>query len=181
MAEKKSPGFKDRLAGIPPEQYGDLYRQHVIEIYRAYLEMADRISSRRENANSFFLTLNTAVVGFVGYLVGTDKLSSQDSWLSLIGIAGIALSYLWYRILRSYRGLNSAKFKVVHEIEKLLPVKPYDSEWEFVGRGKNSKLYLPFTHVEIIIPWIFLILHVVALMRFIPWIKTLIFKQTVNF
>jgi hypothetical protein len=171
MTENKEGGFKEKLLGVPPEQYGDSYRQHVIEIYRTYLEMADRISARRENANSFFLTLNTAVVGFVGYLVGTDKLASYDSELSLIGIAGVLLSYLWYRIIRSYRGLNSAKFKVVHEIERFLPLRPYDAEWEFVGRGKNPKLYLPFTHVEIAIPWIFLTLHMIALMRVVPWRK----------
>lgn len=171
MTENKPSGFKEKLMGVPPEQYGDSYGQHVIEIYRTYLEMADRISSRRENANSFFLTLNTVVVGFVGYLVGTVNPASHDPWLSLIGIAGILLSYLWYRIIRSYRGLNSAKFRVVHEIERLLPLRPYDAEWEFVGRGKNPKLYLPFTHVEITIPWIFLFLHVAALMRIVPWWK----------
>ena len=171
MKEQKRDSLKTLLHGIPREQYSDAYDQHVLEIYRTYLEMADRISSRREKANSFFLTLNTVVVGFVGYLVGKDELVPNNPWLALIGIAGIALSYLWYRIIRSYRDLNSVKFKVVHEIEKLLPLRPYDAEWESVGKGKNSKRYLPFTHVEIIVPWIFLGLHIIALFRIVPWAK----------
>ena len=33
-----------------------------LEQYKLYVEMADRISSRRQNANSFFLSINTAIV-----------------------------------------------------------------------------------------------------------------------
>ncbi len=171
MTAEKSEPLPGQLVGIPRDQYGLLYSEHVIDIYRTYLEMADRISSRRETTNSFFLTLNTAVVGFVGYLAGTDKVPPGDPWLSLIAIAGIILSYLWYRIIRSYTGLNSAKFKVVHLMESLLPLRPYDYEWESVGRGENPKLYLPFTHVEVAVPWVFMVLHLIVLVRVVPWSK----------
>lgn len=70
---------------------------------------------------------------------------------------------MWYRLIRSYKDLNTAKFKVIHEIEQKLPCAPYDLEWEKVGRGKDSKLYLPFTHIEICVPWVFLALHVFVL------------------
>lgn len=169
MTDSSSDSLTNLLAGISAEDYGESYKAHILQIYQLYLEMADRISSRRERANSFFLTLNTAIVGFIGYMSGTDKVSVDEPWLSIVGFAGIAICYLWYRIIRSYRGLNSAKFKVIHEIERMLPIKPYDAEWEYVGRGKNSSLYLPFTHVEIFIPWIFLVLHVVIFLRYIPW------------
>lgn len=173
--EDKKPPFVDLLIGVPKAQYGPSYAEHVLEIYRTYVEMADRISSRRVNTNSFFLTLNTAVVGFIGYLAGTDKLASNDPWLSLVAISGIVLSYLWYRIIRSYRGLNSGKFKVIHEIENLLPLRPYDAEWECVGRGKNPKLYLPFTHVEVAVPWVFVTLHFFVVLRIFPWSKLYIY------
>ena len=35
----------------------------------------------------------------------------------------VLLCYLWYRIIRSYRDLNSAKFKVIHAIEHQLPLR----------------------------------------------------------
>ena len=53
-----------------------------------------------------------------------------------------------------YQDLNSAKFKVIHEIDRQLPVRPYDAEWESVERGENPALYLPFTHVERVVPWL---------------------------
>lgn len=171
MTDNETKSMSEYLVSVPSEQYGASHRDHVLEIYRTYLEMADRISARRENANSFFLTLNTVVVGFVGYLVGTDKVSPHDPWLLFIAVSGVVLSYLWYRIIRSYKGLNSAKFRVLHEIECLLPIRPYDTEWESVGRGKNPKLYLPFTHVEILVPWVFLVMHILVALRVLLWLR----------
>ncbi len=137
------------------------YQSHLLEQYKIYITSADNISNRRQSANSFFVTLNTALVSLVSYLnIGTTN-TSKMYWA--ISVAGLAISYMWYRLVRSYKDLNSAKFKVVHEIEKSLPVSPYDAEWEAVGRGKNSKLYLPFTHIEIYIPWVFFALHAIVL------------------
>ena len=141
----------------------------LFEQYKIAVEMADRISARREKTNSYFLTINTALVGLVTYLSLSDITCPILLSHLPIAIAGITLSYLWYRIIRSYRDLNSAKFKIVHRIEKFLPLSPYDAEWEAVGRGKNKKLYLPFTHVEIFVPWVFVMLHLYILMRTIPF------------
>jgi hypothetical protein len=101
----------------------------------------------------------------MGYVaLGRDE-AADSPRVAMVMIAGIVVSYLWYRIVRSYRDLNSAKFRMIHEIEKLLPTKPYDAEWEAVGRGEKPKLYLPFTHVEIFVPWIFMALHSIVLAR----------------
>ena len=142
-----------------------------LEQYKLYVEMADRISSRRQNANSFFLSINTAIVALVSYvqLGNSDSATFKLHWL--IAISGIFVSYMWYRLIRSYRDLNSAKFKVIHHIEQILPLRPYDAEWAAVGRGKNPKLYLPFTHIEIGIPWVFFIIHLIVLIMAIPWDK----------
>jgi hypothetical protein len=133
------------------------YNTHLLEQYKVYLASAEKISDRRQTANSFFVTLNTVLVSLISYLNPSTSNSSQMYWI--VSLAGIAICFMWYRLVRSYKDLNSAKFKVIHEIEKNLPISPYDAEWEAVGRGENSKLYLPFTHIEILVPWVFLILH----------------------
>ncbi len=56
----------DDLRGVPEEQYGLQYRADLLDIYKLYVEMADRISQRRQSANSFFLTLNSVIVALVG-------------------------------------------------------------------------------------------------------------------
>jgi hypothetical protein len=156
------------LKGQTSADYGDRFRDHTLEIYKIYLEMADRISARRQTANSFFLTINTALIGFLGYTqIGAAE--SPTAWTFVFGGAGVALCYLWYRIILSYKQLNSAKFKVIHEIEKSLPLRPYYAEWESVGRGNDPKLYRPFTRVEIIIPWLFAAAHAYVILQALPW------------
>jgi hypothetical protein len=141
------------------------YCADLLEQYKLYVEMADRISERRQSANSYFLSVNSAILAFVGYV--TSKESSDYLWL--LGIAGATLSFLWYRLIRSYRDLNTAKFKVVHQIEKKLPISPYDAEWNAMGRGENPTLYKPVSHIEGGVPWVFLILHAYVVFRTFPW------------
>jgi len=155
------------------EEYGEKYFDHLLEMYKLYVTMADNISSRRQTANSFFLTVNTALVALwssAKHCFGEQAL--QFIWL--VALCGIVLCYAWYRLVRSYKDLNSAKFKVIHLIEQGLPLSPYDAEWEAVGRGKNKKLYLPFTHIEIYVPWVFLLIHALAILLTVPWL--LLFK-----
>lgn len=162
--------YKEILVGVSSEDYGNKYSDHLIRIYDLYISSAENISDRREKANSFFLGINSALVGLIGYLNFISQTKSPQAEIFIpISIAGISLCYLWYRIIRCYKDLNSAKFKIVHEIEKLLPVRPYDAEWEAVGRGNEPNKYLPFTHIEIVIPWVFMFLHAFVLFSSIPY------------
>lgn len=139
------------------DEYGSEYNAHLLEQYKLFVEMADRVSARRQSANSFFLSVNTAIIALVGYINSGTQTSSNFNWL--IALAGIALCLMWFRLIKSYKDLNTAKFSVIHEMEAELPFAPYDVEWDKVQRGTNSKLYLPFTHIEIYIPWVFLTIH----------------------
>lgn len=131
----------------------------VFDQYRLYLELTDRISERRQTANSFFVAVNTALIALLGYVNAEQESLGAQRFYFLVTVAGIVLCFLWYRIIRSYRDLNTARFAVVHQIESLLPVRPYRAEWDFVGRGYVSRLYKPFTHIEIGVPWLFFVLY----------------------
>ena len=62
--------FNDPSETAGPERGDISYDAAVLEQYKLYVEMADRISARRGLTNTFFLTLNTTVVGLVA-AVGT--------------------------------------------------------------------------------------------------------------
>ena len=160
------------LGGVAADEYGPSYRDHSLEIYKIYVEMADRISERREKANSFFLAVNTALIALLAKdAFGEASAAAEGPLEFFVPVAAGILCYLWYRIIRSYRDLNSAKFKVVHAIERELPLRPYDAEWESVGRGENPQLYLPFTQVELVVPWLFMILHALLAALAVQWPK----------
>ena len=127
--------------------------------------MADKISDRRQSANSYFLTINTVIVGLISYMSFGSDIKNSNPYYALVSIAGMVICYYWYRLIRSYKDLNSGKFKVVHEIEKQLPISPFDDEWEKLGRGKDKTKYLPFTKIEMRIPWIFFSLHIIVFFK----------------
>ena len=156
---------------IDSDKYGDKYKEHLLEQYKLYVEMADRISGRRQTANSFFLSINTAIVAFVSDVGLCAGKGANFYWV--ISCAGMVLCFFWYRMIRSYKDLNSAKFKVIHEMEAKLPFAPYDLEWDKIGRGDDKKLYLPFTHIEINVPWVFFAIHALVFLcgiRIFPWV-----------
>ncbi len=142
------------LLRVPADRYDGNYAADRLDLYQMFVKSADTISGRRQTANSFFLALNTGVLGFVELLAdGTSDLT----WA--VAAAGLVLCLIWHRLIRSYRDLNSAKFAVIHQIEQELPLALYDAEWEFLGRGENSARHLPFTVIERWVPLIFAVLH----------------------
>ena len=154
----------EKLQSASPEKYGDNYGQHLLDQYALYVEMADRISHRRQNANGFGLSINTAILGIVGLIASRCTPNQMFTMIAVISVAGMLMSYGWYRLLCSYRDLNTAKFAVIHAIEKHLPIAPYAAEWLVAGEGKNAKLYKPFSHIEIGIPRIFMLAYLASLL-----------------
>src|SRR5713101_8770183 len=96
-----------------------------LDQYKLYLQLLDKISERRQTANSFFLTVNTGLCALVGYIFSKEAAPELRSLLLFIPVAGVLLSYFWLRLVRSYRDLNTAKFTIVHLIEEQLPLAPY--------------------------------------------------------
>ena len=132
-----------------------LYQNHLIEQYKLYVEMADRVSSRRNLANVFFLTLNTTMLGAVGFAFEKIKLI-EPTWLILFPIFGLLLmNLIWWWLVRSYRNLNTAKYKVLRKLSSKLPASPWTEEWVELGEGNDIKKYLPLTKLEMYIPLIF--------------------------
>jgi len=157
----KEKDYKSILLSVPKEDYSGEYQKDILELYKMYIEMTDRISSRRQTANSFFLSINTALVGLVSYIQLGNK---NDSLYWVIGIAGIILCLTWHRLIRSYKNMNTGKFNIIHEIENLLPLAIYKAEWQALEHGENKKIYLKFTVVESIVPFVFASIHLFVLL-----------------
>ena len=78
----------------------------------------------------------------------------------LIPAIGIPVSRLWYLIIKSHASLNRVKFKVIHELEQHLPASMYKYEWYLAEEGQG-KAYRAVTTIELRIPILFIVLHVV--------------------
>ena len=79
----------------------------------------------RAQANSWMLSVNSAIVALYGYLQ-SDKMAisagQRAVWLWAIPAAGVIVCLAWAALLASYRKLTYAKFAVLAELEASLPV-----------------------------------------------------------
>ena len=141
------------------EAYGKSFKADLLEQYKLYVQSADNASERRIASNRYLLTLNAALVAAYGF---QSAFTERVIFVVPLAVAGIALSLLWYSIIKSFRDLNTIKFEIIHELETHLPAALYAYEWQLAQEGRG-KSYWPTTHIEKWMPVLFLALHVTAL------------------
>lgn len=147
--------------------YGIDYQNHLLEQYKLYLSSVEKISDRRQNANNYFITVNTVLISILG-LSFKSTLFENNPWIkALIAFVGIVICIIFWYLLRAYKQLNTGKFAVIHEIEKRLPLSLFGHEWDILGQGKDTKKYYPFSHIELLIPWVFGIIYALLIFVFL--------------
>lgn len=142
-----------------PEQDRSLTTDQRLELHRFLVEMADRVSVRRGNANAFYASGQTLLVG----LFASFGDRAPEATHAAVALAGIVLSGVWFLHLRSYRDLNRAKFEVICDLERSLSVKPFTDEDRHLGKDRLKwwkRRYAELGTVERIVPFIFAALHV---------------------
>ncbi|WP_422653763.1 RipA family octameric membrane protein [Lacisediminihabitans sp.] len=137
-------------------------------MYKMAVEMADRVSARRGQANQFYLAVETLLLGIpasITLLLSASASAGLDPWVTLVlGICGLAVSTIWWMQLRSYRDLNTAKFKVINKIEAdYFEVRPFSDEWAHLKHDENIKRwrgrYAELGTVERVMPAVFAVLY----------------------
>jgi hypothetical protein len=125
----------------------------MFEQYKLAVEMWDRVRARRQHANSFYVTINSAIVAAL------IVKGAPEYVIAPAAIAGVAVCALWLITIMNYKTLTDGKFHVICQLEQQLPSAPFRSE----PGGPNL---LPFTKVERSIPIVFAVLYAwVALFR----------------
>ena len=127
----------------------------LLEQYKLISESADKITDKRQSTNNFYLGVNSFILAVASYLA-VSKVSAVSI---LISISGLLVSVVWLENINSFKQLNSAKFKVIHELEEYLPARIYQKEDEYLQKG-----YYKLTAVEKWIPVIFGILYIIIIL-----------------
>ncbi len=155
----------DQIAGAVN---GDALPAHYFDQYKLAVEMADQLSARRGMANTFFLTVNTGLAALLG---GQDL-----RWY--VPAAGIVFAGAWWALLKSYRDLSAAKWDVITDMEKLLPVRVFGDEWQRLTSSRRTEdarrrqsvrarfaKYRELGQVERAVPWVFIAIYSAELVR----------------
>ena len=137
----------------------DPRQTELLEIYKLHAELADRVSQRRDGANRLYVSL---LVGLMVLLAALLRFgvgcAPVGAILLAFGAIGSLLAMSWYVVIRSYRQLNSGKFKALHELEEKLAYPFFKREWELLAEGKEISRYWKLTTVEVGLPCIFFLL-----------------------
>lgn len=136
----------------------------LLEQYKLFLQTSEDLVSRRQNANNFYISVNSALMGVWGMIWALDMLPMYKFFIGLLlSMVGVILSVSWTKLLSSYGNLNGSKMKIISYIEKQLPVSLYDAEWEALSDRLNKKKYVSFTDSEKRIPILFIAVYICAL------------------
>lgn len=163
---------KSNFGDINKNSYGEKFHEHLLEQYKLYVEMMDKVTERRGQTNTFNISLLSGLLALLSLLVNKDNnlfSGDQNILLLLLAIFGISLCYVWQTNINSYKQLNSLKFKVINEIESHLPFPCYYREWEILSESQKNP-YKRLNKVEKFVP----------LILSIPYIL-LFFYSTYNF
>lgn len=140
-------------------------RQIYFEQYKILVESAEKVSDKRMSANNYFLTINTGLISLTGLLITSKIVALNTLFVAFVGYLGLAICAAWFFIVFSYKQLNSGKFKLIHKLEKELPIKLFADEWKELGEGKSLRKYIPLSHVEVIVPVAFFAFYLFLIFR----------------
>ena len=134
-----------------------------LAMFELFLATAEKVSDRRAQANSWMLSVNSAIVALYGY-IQSDKMAvgvpPKAVWLWAIPAGGAIVCLAWAALLASYRKLTYAKFAVLAELEANLPASPFTRERQiYKNEGRRS-----LSQIEILIPVCFVLLYIIILL-----------------
>ena len=132
----------------------------LLDQYKMFQKTSEDLVARRQSVNSFYISVNSALVALVGVVMGLVEMPTKVYVMAFMCITGIILDISWIGILDAYGTLNAAKMKVIHLIEEQLPVALYDVEWRVMSDKLNNKKYVSFTNREKRVPRIFACVYV---------------------
>jgi hypothetical protein len=145
----------NRVSSRFSEKRADL----LFEQYKIYVELMDKVSERRHQANSFFLTVNTILVTVLtGFIALTQRPTTRYGWTIVAAISGIVFCLTWRRLIHSYSELNKGKFVIIHLLEARLPARLFSAEWDALHQGDGT-VYHPFVGAEKFVPLVFAFLY----------------------
>jgi hypothetical protein len=143
------------------KDYGRDFQKHLLEQYKLFVNTSLDVTSKRLDSNKFHLTLNSVIFGLASYLSTVN----QQLVIVLLSVVGIVVSYVWRRSILAYKELNTAKFKVIHQLETYLPACLFKCE-----EKHYLNKYHGLTATEKLYPVIFMILYaliiVIAILNF---------------
>ncbi|HLM03498.1 MAG TPA: hypothetical protein VK400_20760 [Pyrinomonadaceae bacterium] len=116
----------------------DMYRSHLLDQHRHFVEITMRYWGHIETANHFFLSLHTVIISGFTYLL-TSTVNIPAAVLVMLVLVSCAVALQWLMVLRSLQKLNHTRHEIIQEWEAMLPAQPYEVERERLYNDKSPR------------------------------------------
>jgi hypothetical protein len=148
-------------------------RKELAEQYKVLANHVEQMSERRQVANNFFLSMNSAIFAGMG-LLAKESLSEVEhpiamkgifSLICVLAIVGLVICKGWTSIIRAHRQLNLANLSILQMMEKYLAAAIFSAQHQFAKKHYVSlvtieeRIALSFTwmYVAFVVGSLFLI------------------------
>ncbi|MDF2691476.1 MAG: hypothetical protein K0S29_1331 [Gammaproteobacteria bacterium] len=160
MKKENDTDLSDELWNINDTESfnNETYHVLLVEQYKLYVEMTDRISARRNLANTYFLTMHAIVLSVLGITLSHQQAVHRVGFLLFPLLGLLVLCYGWWRLVQYFRRVTSARNKVIIELEKRMPSSP-SMQAERKAMGKDNP-YKPLKSMEVALPIIFALIYI---------------------
>lgn len=139
--------------------YGPTYRQHFFEQYKLFVESINYTSDLKLRLNTFFLTVNTALITAIGLGFSSQRNIDSSVWHLLLPLAGVLISVIWFGVTYSYKQRNIIKLRIIHCLEEQLPLALYKTEWGLMEENHSSRIKKFLFSIDLFIPFVFLVCY----------------------
>lgn len=122
----------------------------VLAMWQTCVDMANASSQRRDTMNNLFASLNIALIAATSIVWDIKSI--------IMAVAGIFLCGVWIAFVCYFRRLSAAKYAVINDMEKKLPIQPFADEWNCL---KSQMKHVEGTKLEKVLPIAFALLYIV--------------------
>lgn len=120
----------------------------IFQQYKLYTEQKERFVERSFHTNKFYLLLVLLLV-LVMFMSKDFSFAFGLTSTMIYSVAGMAICVLWWINMDAYNFLIKVKLaKVIEEMEKSLPVKPYTDEFVAIKDLRKNKRMFLFTDMQ---------------------------------
>jgi hypothetical protein len=125
--------------------FTDEQRENLLEYYKLLSQHTDQLATRRQNLNSFFLSINSMLMAGIG-VIGKDLAESHHHraiigaciFLIILGLTGLIVGRSWGALIRIYGQMTTANANVTRQLEKHLLAAIFTAQQKLHGTDLGS-------------------------------------------
>jgi len=140
--------------------------------YEIFLEWINKLTERRQTVTTIYLSVNTAIVGLIAFLLKDYSLSEwiQQASVLVLLVSGVIACDLWRRLITQHSALIGWWYEQLRGLEDAMleSNKLLTREYQVLYLEKQSKTRIGLTRYETRLTWLFTVLYAALGLAILP-------------